>query len=76
MKFTGKDDRRSHVRFTGFELCRIVVKGQEYEGAVANLSVGGAATLAQLRGGARHLEISAPVTEDKHADLVQQRVEG
>ncbi len=49
MKFTGKDDRRSHVRFTGFELCRVVVNGQEYEGAVENLSEGGAAIRMDVR---------------------------
>ena len=56
MKFTGKDDRRSHVRFTGFELCRVVVNGQEYEGAVENLSVGGAA----IRMDVRSLDQPAP----------------
>ena len=49
MRYTGKDDRRSHVRFTGFELCRVVVNGHEYDGAVVDLSVGGAAIRMDVR---------------------------
>ncbi len=49
MRYTGKDDRRRHVRFTGFELCRVVVKDQEYDGAVVDLSAGGAAIRMDVR---------------------------
>ena len=37
------DDRRGHLRCSVYELCRVVVEGQEYEGAVLELSMGGAA---------------------------------
>ncbi len=43
MKHIDKDDRRRHVRRTVDEPCRVVVEGQEYEGAVVDLSIGGAA---------------------------------
>ena len=43
MRYTGKDDRRRHVRYTVSEPCRVEMKGQEYDGAVVDLSVGGAA---------------------------------
>ena len=43
MSYTGKDDRRGHVRSTVYEPCRVVVEGQEYEGAVVDLSMDGAA---------------------------------
>ena len=36
-------EKRRHIRWTVFELCRVVVEGQEYEGAVVDLSMGGAA---------------------------------
>ncbi len=36
-------DRRRHMRWTVFELCSVAVEGQEYEGAVVDLSMGGAA---------------------------------
>ncbi len=36
-------DRRRHLRCSVYELCRVVVEGQEYEGAVIDLSMGGAA---------------------------------
>ncbi len=43
MRYTGKDDRRRHLRCSVYELCRVVVEGREYEGAVIDLSMGGAA---------------------------------
>ncbi len=43
MKYAGTDDRRRHLRCSVYELCRVVVEGQEYEGAVLELSMGGAA---------------------------------
>ncbi len=43
MKRIDADDRRRHLRWTVFEFCRVVVEGQEYDGAVVDLSVGGAA---------------------------------
>ena len=43
MRYTGEDDRRHHLRCTVYKPCRVVVEGQEYEGAVINLSIGGAA---------------------------------
>ncbi len=48
MRYTGKDDRRRHVRYTVYEPCRVVVEGQEYEGAVVDLSVGGAAIVMEV----------------------------
>ncbi len=36
-------EERRHIRWAVFELCRVVVEGQEYEGAVVDLSMGGAA---------------------------------
>ncbi len=43
MKYTGKDDRRRHVRYTVSGPCRVEMKGQEYDGGGVDLSVGGAA---------------------------------
>jgi hypothetical protein len=43
MKRIDTDDKRRHMRWTVFELCRVEVEGQEYEGAVVDLSLGGAA---------------------------------
>ncbi len=42
MRYTGKDDRRRHLRRSVYEPCRVVLEGQEYEGAVLELSMGGA----------------------------------
>ena len=39
MKRIDTDDRRRHIRWTVFEFCRAVVDGQEYEGAVVDLSM-------------------------------------
>ncbi len=49
MRYAGKDDRRRHVRFTAFEPCRVAVNGHEYDGAVVDLSVGGAAIRMDVR---------------------------
>ncbi len=42
MKPDGREHRRN-VRCTCYELCRASVDGQDHEGAVVNLSMGGAA---------------------------------
>ncbi len=36
-------ERRRHARCTVYEPCRVEVKGREFDGAVVNMSVGGAA---------------------------------
>jgi len=56
MRYTGKDDKRRHVRCTVYELCRVVVKSQEYEGAVVDMSVVGAAIRLDV-----HLEVQPAV---------------
>ncbi len=43
MKYTATDERRRHVRCSANESCRVMVMGQEYEGAVIDLSMSGAA---------------------------------
>ena len=43
MRYTGKDDRRRHVRCTIYEPCRVAVGDQEYKGTVVDMSLGGAA---------------------------------
>ncbi len=45
-------DRRHHARCTVYEPCRVEVKGREFEGAVVNMSVGGAAIQLDL-----HLDV-------------------
>jgi hypothetical protein len=49
-------DRRRHIRCTVFELCRVKVEGQEYEGAVVDLSMGGAVFKMDV-----HLPLQPPV---------------
>ncbi len=47
-----RQDRRRHLRCTVYEPCRVEVKGREFDGAVVNMSVGGAAIQLEL-----HLEV-------------------
>ena len=61
MSYTGKDDRRGHVRCSVYELCRVVVEGQEYEGAVFDLSMDGAAFQMDVQIEAQP-EVGTPVT--------------
>ncbi len=50
------DDRRRHARCTVYEPCCVVVKSQEYEGAVVDMSVVGAAIRLDV-----HLEVQPAV---------------
>ena len=54
-------DRRRHLRCSVFELCRVKVEGQEYEGAVIDLSMGGAAFQMDVQIEARP-EVGTPVS--------------
>ena len=49
------ENRRRLVRHAVYEPCRAVVSGKEFEGAVVNMSVGGAAVRLD-----RHLEVQPP----------------
>ena len=49
-------EKRRHVRCTVYEPCRVVVKSQEYEGAVVDMSVVGAAIRLEV-----HLEVQPAV---------------
>ena len=48
-------ERRRHVRSTVYEPCRVVVKDKEYEGAVVDMSVGGAGIQLDV-----HLDVQPP----------------
>ncbi len=50
------DNKRRHVRHTVYEPCRVVVKSQEYEGAVVDMSVIGVAIRLDV-----HLEVQPAV---------------
>ncbi len=50
-----RQDRRRHLRCTVYEPCRVEVKGREFDGAVVNMAVGGAAIRLDLQ-----LEVQPP----------------
>ena len=60
MEYTSKDDRRRHLRCNAYEPCRVVVKGEEYEGAVIDLSMSGAAFQMDVQIGVQP-EVGTPV---------------
>ncbi len=49
MSYTGKDDRRRHVRYAVFERCGVTLYGRQFEGLIVDMSVGGAALRADVQ---------------------------
>ena len=63
MSYTGKDDRRSDVRYGVFERCGITLDGRHFEGLIVDISLGGAALRADVQM-ATQPSAGTPVTLD------------
>ncbi len=62
MEADGSEHRR-YVRCTCYEPCRVSVDGQDYEGAVVNMSMGGAAVELDVHLDA-HIDVGTHVSLD------------